>query len=220
MTIYMIGDKKKFSIFNIQFSKFWKLEIRNWKFGFRRKPGYTLIEMLIVTAIFSTLVVILTQTFVSFNQLHRKVSNRAVLGQDMRYVMEFMTRAARSLPIDYSGAILEKDTQITFLSDGIPIVIAKRGAADCTDTTVASCLAMSVGGGAWSQLTSNRVEAVNFDVYVRPTESPFVDTGGGYPSDTQPFMTINLGLSYKAERVKENASLQAQTTVSSRVYQR
>jgi len=184
-------------------------------------PGYTLVELLIVTAIFTIAMTILSQTYISFNQLHRKVANRAVLGQDMRYIMEFFIRAARNLPIDYSASIPAKDDKLTFVVFGfVPVTLAKRSAPDCTDTTVSSCLAFSVSGGPWSQLTSNRVEVTNFDVYVRPAVSPFVPVGGNYPNNTQPFVTINLGLKYKAERVKDEVTLQAQTSVSSRLYLR
>lgn len=189
--------------------------------GRRARPGYTLIELLIVTAIFTIAMTILSSTYISFNQLQRKVANRAVLGQDMRFAMEAIIRAARNLPIDYSATLPAKDSQITFIVfNVVPVTLAKRSAPDCTDTTVSSCLAISVGGGPWSQLTSNRVEVTNFDVYVRPAVSPFEAVGNSYPNNTQPFVTLNLGLKYKAERPKDEVTLQAQTAVASRLYLR
>lgn len=200
----MIGDKRRTS-----------------RLGHGIRPGYTLIELLIVTSIFTIAMTILSSTYISFNQLHRKVANRAILGQDMRYIMELIIRAARNLPIDYTASIPDKDNQITFLIfNTIPVVVAKRSAPDCTDTTVSSCLAFQVNGGPWAQLTSNRVEVTNFDVYIRPSVSPFEAVGNSYPNNTQPLMTLNLGLVYKAERPKDNVTLQAQTAVSSRLYLR
>jgi len=199
--------------------------------GVRRTSGFTLIELLIVTAIFSIALAILAQIFVSFNRLHRKVANAAVLGQDVRFAMELLVREARNDEIDYAayGGTVPDVSSILKLKkqNGASIWIAKGepgappGLPSCEDVTVAACLSLSMDNGVtWTQITSNRVEVETFHVFVRPAVSPFVQNVGGYANNTQPFVTMYLGVMYKADSTKERVTLQSQTSVSSRVYQR
>jgi prepilin-type N-terminal cleavage/methylation domain-containing protein len=189
-----------------------------------KKSGFSLFEMLIVVALFSTAAVILSQLFVSFNQLHRKIANAAVLSQDMRFAMELLVRAARNNRIDYSAApIPDRANSLTLETPtGGSIIVALRSGADCQDTSVTNCLALSVDGGTvWQPITARRVNVTNFDVYVRPSVSPFEGvSGGGYASDLQPYVTFSIGLDYRAQQAKDRASLRAQTTVTSRQYAR
>ena len=193
--------------------------------GAERK-GYTLVELLIVTAIFAIMATVLTQIFVSFNQLQRKIANAAILGQDMRFATELIVREARNDEIDYTaygGTIGAVDTVLKLKKqNGMSVWIGRRTTADSCDLTLTdSCIALSVNGGlTWSQITSGRVSVPAFSVFIRPTVSPFVPVGGSYPNDTQPFVTVNTSLLYKAERPKDQVTLQTQTTVSSRVYKR
>lgn len=189
--------------------------------GNKRQPGFSLIEMLVVALIFGIMSVTISQIFVSFNRLHRRVSDSAVLGQDMRFAMELIIREARNDAMDYGAAVLDKDTVLKMVKqNGQHIWIAKQSGANC-DATVTSCLALSLDSGTtWTQITSSRVQVQNFDVYVRPTVNPFQLVGNSYPNNAQPMATIHLNLLYKSVNVKDQVSLEAQTTVSSRVYQR
>jgi prepilin-type N-terminal cleavage/methylation domain-containing protein len=194
--------------------------------GRRKKTrGFTLVEMMITIAIFSVLAVVLAQIFVSFNRLQRQVSDRAVLGQDLRFAIELIVRSARNNQIDYSAQPLPAKQNVLKLvtSTGNPIWIGVQTQASgvCQDPTVTQCLALSLDSGAsWSPITAKRVQVQNFDVYVRPSNSPFVTVGGTYPNNIQPFVTINLGLKYISGNAQDTLTLQAQTSVSSRVYLR
>lgn len=191
-----------------------------------KRPGFTLIEMLVVVTIFSTMAVVMAQIFVSFNRLQRQISNRAVLGQDMRFATELLVRSARSNQIDYSSQpLLGSDTTLKLVtSAGTPIWVGVRpggAAGDCQDATVAQCLALSLDSGTtWSPITAKRVDVTNFSVYVRPSDSPFVPSGGSYVNNIQPFVTFHIALEYRAPNATDDAKLEAQTTVSSRVYLR
>lgn len=191
----------------------------------RKASGFSLMEMLIVISLFSFASVILAQIFISFNRLHRQVSNRAILGQDMRFAMELIVRSARNNQIDYSGQPLaSKDSVLRLKTPTGVIAIGPRpggAGGDCQDATVTQCLALSIDGGTtWQPISAKRVNVTNFDVYVRPSETPFVLSGSSYTSDSQPFVSVNLGLQYLAEAPRDRVVLQAQTTVSSRVYLR
>jgi prepilin-type N-terminal cleavage/methylation domain-containing protein len=187
--------------------------------------GFTLMEMLIVVALFSMVMVVITQTFTSFNQLHRKIANRAVLSQDLRFTMELLVRAARNRPMSYANAPIAARSSELRLSqdDGTEMVFRRSdvGDARCGDLATVACLLLSTDGGStWVPITGKRVHVERFDVYVRPSVSPFVLSGSSYPNATQPFVTFSLRMRYMAEREKEQETLEAQTTVSSRVYLR
>jgi len=187
--------------------------------------GFSLIEMLVVVLVFSTVAVILSQIFVGFNRLQRKVSNAAVLGQDMRFAMEATIRSIRTVPLDYSAytsGIPTRDNRLRLRKPtGEKIELYLVPGATCGDASVTQCLALTTDGGSTFQpITAKRVNVKNFDVYVRPDTNPFVLSGGSYPNNTQPFVTINLSLEYIADNPRDKVTLQAQTTVATRLYQR
>ncbi len=95
------------------------------------------------------------------------------------------------------------------------------GQAECADRPDVACLLLSTDSGVtWAPVSGKRVNVERFDAYVRPSASPFLIVGPAYPNDTQPFVTFSVKMTYVADRAKENETLQTQTTVSSRVYQR
>jgi prepilin-type N-terminal cleavage/methylation domain-containing protein len=187
----------------------------------RKLPGFSLVEMLIAITLFSIAAVILSQLFISFNQLHRKVANLAVLGQDMRFAMELLVRSARNNQIDYINEPLTgKQFMIRLKTPDGRIMVFMAGTS-CPGRYVSTCLRMSVDGGVtYSPITSSRVLVTNFDMYITPEMSPFISRAAGYDNDYQPAVTFNLGLKYMAANPKDYVTLQSQTTVTSRIYAR
>lgn len=185
------------------------------------KSGFTLMEMLIVIALFSLTMTMMAQTFASFNRMQRRVANRAVLSQELRYVTELMTRAVRNDPVVYDPAPLEKSDELRLrLPDGNDLLIRRSvvGDPNCGGAIAISCLLYSLDTGAtWTTLTGARVNIDRFDVYVRPTTSPYE---GLSPPNVQPFVTFSIKMTYRAPSVSDEESLEAQTTVGSRVYLR
>lgn len=189
-----------------------------------KRPGFSLMEMLIVITLFSLMMLVVAQTFSSFNALHRKIANRAVVSQELRFATELLVRAARNRPISYATAPPARASKLHLLQTGGIEMIVKRSVTGdplCADLPTVACLLLSTDGGTtWVPITGKRINVERFDVYVRPSLSPFDQSSGSYPSNIQPFVTFHLKLKYMAERVQEQESLETQTTVSSRVYQR
>ena len=183
-----------------------------------KKPGFTLVEMLLVVLIFSLMSGALAQIFLNITGLQRRITYNSTLSQDMRFVMEMGVRAARSNYIDYSTQPLanRSTTFKVMTSAGGTIEVQPMDSATCGDPTVTNCLMLRKNGGSWYPLTSKRVNVKFFDVYVRPLTSPFTDL----TNNQQQFVTFNVGLEYNAPNPKDKVSLQAQSTVSSRLYQR
>ncbi|MBU1907738.1 prepilin-type N-terminal cleavage/methylation domain-containing protein [Patescibacteria group bacterium] len=187
-------------------------------------PGFSLMEMLIVTALFSILVLVMAQTFSSFNLLHRKIANRSVLNQDARFITEMVVRAARNNPLSYSSPYSARETELRLVAPtGLRIIFKQSdiGQAECDDLPAVRCLLLSTDGGAsWTPVSGKNISVERFYVYVRPSVSPFELINGAYQNDVQPFVTLDLSLRYMASNPKEQDTLQVQTTVSSRVYLR
>jgi len=190
----------------------------------RTLPGFSLIEMLVAVTLFSIMVIVISQTFMSFNQLHRKIANRAIVSQDLRFVMEMLVRASRDHAISYAFAPLPRDSQLVLDIGGGQTMIFKKsviGDSDCGDSPQVSCLLLSTDNGVtWAPVSAKRVNVERFDVYIQPLLSPFVLVGTSYPNSVQPFVTFNIKETYQADRAIDNASIEAQTTVSSRMYLR
>lgn len=190
-----------------------------------RPSGFSLIEMLLVMALFSMSILVLTQTFASFNRLQRKLAHRSVLTQDARFATELMVRAVRNHPIAYAGNSLPPKSGELHLErpqDGETIVKSSApGQEECNDAPTISCLLLSTDSGVtWVPLTGKSVHVEAFDVYLRPSESPFELIGGGFPNDVQPFVTLRLRLRYETNIFQERSVIEMQTTVASRVYLR
>lgn len=187
-------------------------------------PGFSLMEMLIVVTLFALSMMVMAQTFVSFNQLHRKIANRAIVSQDLRFTTELLVRAARNRPISYVAAPPPKDSQLKLMqANGVEMIIKRSllGDAACEDLPTVACLLLSTDGGTtWTPITGKRINVEQFDVYAFPSQSPFVLAGGVYPNNLQPFVTFTIGMRYMADNVKEREALKTQTTVSTRIYLR
>lgn len=192
--------------------------------GVKTRSGFTLVEMLIVVALFALTSTIMAQTYVTFTALQRKTANRATAVQEMRRSLEQITRAVRNASIDYSNPVSAKSSGLRLLqSDGSVVLFARMPfeVEGCPECKKRSALVQSFDDGVtWHALTASRVFTDQFDVYVRPTESPFVLVGDAYPSDVQPYVTVHLKMTYLADNPKDDTTIEAQTTIASREYQR
>lgn len=189
--------------------------------------GFSVVELLVVMVLFAVSITILSQTYLSFIRLAHRTANSATIQQDMRFTLEYMARNIRSMPIDYvsSPMGLEAVTSTLRLKDeNQPAWIIKKsnsGDPMCGDEADVSCLLVSSDDGLnWAPITAKHVNVETFNIYVRPQQSPYSLFGGVYMSDQQPIVTMQIKLAYKTAIEKEKATLETQTTISSRVYVR
>lgn len=188
--------------------------------------GYSLIELLVVVMLFSLAVLIMAQTYVQFVRLSRKTANAAAVQQDVRYVLELISRGVRNTSLDYSAAIPAEADYLRVLPEVGPYIMVKKsvpGDIACADDPDISCLLISMDGEAtWAPLTGKHINVDEFKVFVHPTVSPFELSGLplDYANNHQPFVTLYLTFTYKAPNEREQFTQSAQTTISSRVYVR
>ncbi|MDD5438448.1 MAG: prepilin-type N-terminal cleavage/methylation domain-containing protein, partial [Patescibacteria group bacterium] len=129
-----------------------------------KRPGFSVIELLVVMVLFAISITILTQTYLSFIRLSHRTANSAVIQQDMRFALEYMSRNIRNMPIDYPvpPASLEAVTSTLSLKEANqPAWIIKKsipGDTRCSDDIDVSCLLVSSDGGtSWAPITAKHV---------------------------------------------------------------
>ncbi|MDD2785528.1 MAG: prepilin-type N-terminal cleavage/methylation domain-containing protein [Patescibacteria group bacterium] len=218
----MTGVEKK--SYNVQRTAYNVVRNRNSRFA----KGFTVVELLVVMVLFSISITILTQTYITFIRLSHRTGNAATLQQDMRFTFEYMTRNLRNIPIDYPALPKTLDNTTSTLrlkdpsqTDAWILTKTLAGDARCGDAPDVSCLVVSTDGGFnWAPVTSKHVNVETFKVLIRPMATPFALSGNDYTSDQQPFVTVQMRLSYITKVEKEKVNLTAQTTISSRVYVR
>jgi len=75
-------------------------------------------------------------------------------------------------------------------------------------------------GVNWAPITSKKVNVEKFQILVRPSQTPFMLQGNAYLNNQQPYVTLLIKMTYMAPNDRETVSLEAQTSISSRVYVR
>jgi hypothetical protein len=185
--------------------------------------------MLVVVAVFAIGSLALISTYVNFTRLHRRVANGETLGEDMRFTLELLVRAARNNTVSYPSGVtsLTRPVAPPFIlksvSGSSTIYIQKSLSTDteCSGLS-ADCLALSLDNGAtWTAITGKYVNIDRFNAYVTPLINPFFDTGVGmYNNNSQPRVTFVIDASYKVPGAMDPVTLSVQTSVSSRIYVR
>jgi prepilin-type N-terminal cleavage/methylation domain-containing protein len=167
-----------------------------------RKNGFTLIEIMVVAAIFSVLVIAISSIFVASIKVERNIlASKKILGE-LSYVMEYMTRSLR---------MAEKDTSGTCITSGSNYQITARGGIKFINTLKSNtCQEYFLDSGKIKyatgtedlDLTSSTVNITKLDFeVVNETES----------DNLQPFVTI-----YVEASTPNSPILQLQTSVSQR----
>ncbi len=183
-----------------------------------------MIELLVVVTIFAIGSIAISATYINFTRLHRRASNAELLGEEMRFAMELMVRAARNNQVYYYTdpypwrssrlALLDQDgdtISIEAFIESNPICAGLNG----------NCLALQTGGGSWTPITGKNIHIKRFNIFVTPLENPFESVGiGTYANDMQPRVTILMEADYRGANDRETTEMSMQTTVSSRVYVR
>lgn len=190
--------------------------------------GFTVIELLIVIAIFSIGALSIAATYINFTRLHRRVANAEALGQELRFAMELMVRAARNNTVSYPalpGSLAKPVGTLNLISStGSTVSFRRWGLTEIGGPCVplnADCLALSLDSGAtWVPITGKNINIDRFDAYVTPLQNPFEAVGLAYNNSNQPRVTFVIDATYKNVVAQEQAKLSIQTSVSSRLYVR
>lgn len=143
-----------------------------------KRPAFTLIELLIVAAVFGLTALLATSVFANIQSTQRAVQSQDRVTTDGRYLMETIARSVRTGTINYNAygaggvagtvetklAIIEADNTFTcyeYVSGPPGSVTLRTGAAsDCT-------------GGTASTLSPADISVTRLSFFISPKSDPY-----------------------------------------------
>lgn len=192
----------------------------------KQPRGFTLVEMIVATAIFATASLIITDLFLISNRAQRRAESSQAVQSDARVLLANITERIRSGEIDYTayaGVIPKPSDTLAIIDERGRSIVIRNSDTVFTNTVCPSaistpCLEISEDGGTTFQpMTSERIRLVGMQFYIDPPESPLMQGGGVYLYDIQPRVTVVMGLQGTSSNAAELGTTFVQTTVSSRV---
>ncbi|NQT50050.1 prepilin-type N-terminal cleavage/methylation domain-containing protein [Candidatus Kuenenbacteria bacterium] len=186
--------------------------------------GFSLIEMLVVMALFLTLMLVVSDIFLSVSLTQRKILTGQRAMNDLQYNVEQIVQQTRMNKIDYdyyNDQITHPIDKLALINENDETVLIYKYDEGCAPE-VLSCILQKVGNDDAFVLSSNNIEIEKLDFYILPKESPyqFDELQGEYKSDNQPQVIIVVQGKTLALHEEDVKTINLQTTVSSRYYER
>jgi prepilin-type N-terminal cleavage/methylation domain-containing protein len=192
--------------------------------------GFTLIEMLVVLAIFSTFVVLASDLFLTINRVQREIRTSERVLSESRYILETIAQDVRAGLIDYktygnpadpTDAIVNPANELIYISQASERVRIKKDTTFCPSSLSQPCVLISRDDGAtWASMTPLGVKVTDLKFIVQPEQDPFYFDGVTWLSDEQPILTIIITLAATSEISKKDFEIHNQTSISVRRYGR
>lgn len=189
------------------------------------KKGFTLVEMLVVLAVFSVVTVVIVDIFMLASRAQRRTLAVQKIQSDARYSLEAMSREIRMDMVDYAyygGTVNEIPSETLALRDQDDNrIIFKKSNEYCPAGTT-DCIVVSIDGGSnWESITAPGINVDDLKFYIDPAVDPFLQNAGfTYDSDNQPRVTVTLVTRGAGGLSDEEKTVYLQTTVSNRIYRR
>ena len=187
-------------------------------------------ELLVAVTLFTVSLTMLTDIFLLATRAQRKAFSGSKVISDSRLILGTVSDTMRSAGIDYTypgyAAGVPVPTEELVLRDNFGKQITFRKSSDvfvCPSPESVPCVEMVVDDGetvASASISSKDVKVIGLDFYVSPTKNPFQLLGESYEANQQPLVTVNLALQSTSLNAIEASPLYAQTSISSRNYER
>ncbi|MBI5077532.1 prepilin-type N-terminal cleavage/methylation domain-containing protein [Candidatus Falkowbacteria bacterium] len=187
------------------------------------KKGFSLIELIVVMALFLTLMLVVSDIFLSVSMVQRKTLAYQQAANDLQFNLEQIVQQIRLNKIDYDyyGGGLSNAVQELALrgADGAQILF-KKVDAHCP-VGVSSCVAQTADSQS-SIMTADNVNIEKLEFNIMPAKNPydFDKTMNKFSSDEQPIVTVVLIGKTLAPIKDDQKEIFLQTAVSSRFYVR
>jgi prepilin-type N-terminal cleavage/methylation domain-containing protein len=200
--------------------------------------GFTLMELLVVTSIFSTVVLMASDIFLLANRTERRVFGSARVQADARFAMEAMVREIRTGKIDYDyyktrgTPVTMPDKELALIgSDGYPIRFTlSSSASQCANAKSSPCLLVTTVDPSVPNNPPTITETITpqdetiqtLKFYVTPMADPsvFSPLTGTYASNVQPRVTILLVVKSINDKLGDQSVVSVQTTATTRAFTR
>ncbi|OGY79664.1 MAG: hypothetical protein A3B74_02735 [Candidatus Kerfeldbacteria bacterium RIFCSPHIGHO2_02_FULL_42_14] len=194
-----------------------------------RMRGFTLIEALIVLAIFAVTMLLATNAFMIVTKNQSRFNAFQSVDEDARYALTFLTRRIQFTTIDYDfytqqGFDLDiqpqhilalqnerQETEIFRKSGGVD---QWDGGGAALELCIIKQLVTCQNANDWEKITPSDVRLNALEFFIAPTTSPWARVPG--IPNIQPRVTIV----YATEDTDREATLITQTTAVSRFYER
>ncbi|HMB26135.1 MAG TPA: type II secretion system protein [Patescibacteria group bacterium] len=187
------------------------------------RKGFSLIEILVVMAIFVTMLLLVSDIFLSVSTTQRKTVKTQQAVNKLNLQMERLVQLVRLNKIDYEK-IYEKnypDNKELFLLDkdgqSIHFYLTEFGC----QSEVKSCLKMEYNDQV-KDFSPELIDIDTFDFVLSPKEDPFEfqQSGQYYLADRQPIVLLRFGGYIKGADFDERQKITLQTAAASRNYER
>jgi hypothetical protein len=180
--------------------------------------AFTLIEAVVATAIFATVVVAMLGIYTSVITLDRKSRSQRLVADNSRFIMDFLSKEVRNGSIDYPSYPLGlTDPDCTIVGKCVDLyIINQAGDSEHIYLDNLQNLVLVKNGGSATNLNSSNVEVTNLKFYVRPQGDPYTSAK---LFNQQPFVTVILELtSNNGANVKDNIKIDLEGTFATRIY--
>ena len=185
--------------------------------------GFTLIEMLVVMAIFMTVMLVVSDLFLTITMSQEKTLSGQKAMNDLQFNLDDLLRKIRASRLDYEAYNQPITNPVTILNlldrDGNKFAI-KKDVVNCKSPAI-SCMKM-VKGFSEYVLSTNQLDVSRLDFYIQPGVNPFKydEALKRFGSDQMPLVTIVIGGESLESNIKNRRKVDLQTSVSFRNYDR
>lgn len=175
----------------------------------QKNKGFTLVEILVSVAIFSSVVVVATNIFTISIAAQRKILAQQEITDQVSYAVEYIGRAIRMAQKETSGACLSSigsNYQLTYSGNGIKFNTSNGNCWEFWLDTGNSQLMVKQGSISFP-LSSPKIKVTSFKVQL---------AGEGQGDNIQPKVTLFLTVKGGGDKPEAQPEIEIQTTVSQR----
>ena len=185
-----------------------------------RLKAFTLLEMIIATALFLTAMTMSIGIFIATMNANNKITRIQDVENEARYILEMISKEVRLGTINYDyykiiyGDTFENPTSILSIVDAADDVsyFALNG-----DENSSGIIQLSLDGGDnWSNLTTDSIQVQSLDFYLIPETNPYA---GDASNIKQPLVLVYLSANYNRDG-EMDGKIDIQTAISSRIYKK
>lgn len=212
-----------------------------------RRRGFTVIEVIIVMAIFSIVLGVIIQIFIFTSRTQRRSRSVQEAYAQARAAVEALAREGQNGTVDYAfyGPPGEPAHSVDIASQPVAVAafrssqgtdvrfrcaepLAANPNQACSGSTpelgqVQMCRGSACASGGWAGITDEATDVVSWSTWVGPTDDPFArdrDDPANYAANRQPWVTAAISVRPAAVAGSQPPEVRLQATVSSRSYQR
>ncbi len=179
-----------------------------------KKLGFTLLEMVVATAIFAIVMVVYVGIYLATVRANSQITVTQKVQNELRYILESISREVRLGSIDYDfyeGTWTSQNTVLAIKDNSDNNIYFRGGLSGANGVAQ-----MSYDYNSWVDLSTDNLIIDELFFYVIPETDPFVSMA---QNARQPGVLIYLSAHHKKD-TSMIGSIKIQTFISSRQYKK